>query len=77
MRHDVMFYLGTFQQVVSSFLYTFRNWFHEMGHIVMFHLGTFQQVVGGNGVTNGRTKFTSVQTEVTKMEATFALQGTF
>ena len=42
----------------------------------MFHLGTFQQVVGRDGVTNGRTKSTSVLTEITKMETTFALQGT-
>ena len=41
----------------------------------MFRLGTFQ-VVDRDGVTNGRTKFTSVLTEVTKMEHTFALQGT-
>ena len=40
----------------------------------MFRLGKFQ-VVDRDGVTNGRTKFISVQTEVTKMETTFALQG--
>ena len=40
----------------------------------MFCLGKFQ-VVDRDGVTNGRIKFISVQTEVTKMETTFALQG--
>ena len=60
----------------SNFLYTFRNWFHEIRQNVMFHLGTFQQVLGRDGVTNGRTKSTSVLTEITKMETTFALQGT-
>ena len=48
-----------------------------MRHDVMFHLGTFQQVEDRDGVTNGRTKFTSVLTEVTKMDTTFALQGTW
>ena len=39
----------------------------------MFRLGNFQ-VVDRDGVTNGRTKFISVLTEVTKMEPTIALQ---
>ena len=39
----------------------------------MFHLGNFQ-FVNRDRVTNGRTKFISVLTEVTKMEPTIALQ---
>ena len=38
----------------------------------MFHLGNFQ-FVDRDRVTNGRTKFISVLTEVTKMEPAIAL----